>query len=99
MRIVTLDNASMKNILADMLKRDPNNYGSYTETVQGIVDEVKEKGDEALFAFTKKFDGADVDASNIRVTEEEIKEAMSQVDPWRSSCLQEGPDPPGSWPS
>ena len=81
MRIVTLDNASMKNILADMLKRDPNNYGSYTETVQGIVDEVKEKGDEALFAFTKKFDGADVDASNIRVTEEEIKEAMSQVDP------------------
>ena len=31
MRIVKLDEASMKNILADMLKRDPNNYDAYTE--------------------------------------------------------------------
>ena len=43
MRIVKLDEASMKNILADMLKRDPNNYDAYTETVQEIVDRVKQK--------------------------------------------------------
>ncbi len=35
MRIVKLDEASMKNILADMLKRDPNNYDAYTETGAG----------------------------------------------------------------
>ena len=48
MRIVKLDEASMKNILADMLKRDPNNYDAYTETVQEIVDRVKAEGDAAV---------------------------------------------------
>ena len=54
MRIVKLDEKSMENILADMLKRDPNNYDSYTETVQAIVEDVKERGDEALFEYTRR---------------------------------------------
>ena len=53
MRIVKLNEKSMENILADMLKRDPNNYDSYTETVQAIVEDVKERGDEALFEYTR----------------------------------------------
>lgn len=81
MRIVKLDERSMENILADMLKRDPNNYDSYTETVQSIVEDVKERGDAALFEYTRKFDGADLSADNIRVTEAEIREAMEQVEP------------------
>ena len=81
MRIVRLDEKSMENILADMLKRDPNNYDSYTETVQAIVEDVKERGDEALFEYTRRFDGAELDADNVRVTEAEIREAMEQVEP------------------
>ena len=81
MRIVKLDEASMKNILADMLKRDPNNYDAYTETVQEIVDKVKVEGDRAVFDYTRKFDKAQINAENIRVTEAEIKEAMEEVDP------------------
>ncbi len=81
MRIVTLNEASMKNILSDMLKRDPNNYGSYTETVQTIIDEVREKGDEALFSYTKQFDGAELTPETVRVTEQEIEEAMAKVPP------------------
>ncbi|GAA6294186.1 histidinol dehydrogenase [Enterocloster asparagiformis] len=81
MRIVKLNEKSMENILADMLKRDPNNYDSYTETVQAIVEDVKERGDEALFEYTRRFDGAELDADNVRVTEAEIREAMEQVEP------------------
>lgn len=81
MRIVKLDEKSMENILADMLKRDPNNYDSYTETVQAIVEDVKERGDEALFEYTRRFDGAELDADNVRVTEAEIREAIEQVEP------------------
>ena len=81
MRIVKLDEKSMENILADMLKRDPNNYDSYTETVQAIVEDVKERGDEALFEYTRRFDGAELSADNVRVTEAEIREAMEQVEP------------------
>ena len=80
MRIVKLDEKSMENILADMLKRDPNNYDSYTETVQAIVEDVKERGEEALFEYTRRFDGAELDADNVRVTEAEIREAMEQVE-------------------
>ncbi len=81
MRIVTLNEGAMKNLLEEMLKRDPNNYESYTETVQSIVDQVKAKGDEALFAFTKEFDKAEVSAETVRVGEEEIEEAYRQVKP------------------
>lgn len=81
MRIITLNEDSRKNILADLLKRDPNNYSSYEDTVKEIVNEVKERGDSAVAAYTKRFDGAEIDASNIRVTDAEIKEALSLVEP------------------
>ena len=92
MRIVTLDNKSMENILADMLKRDPNNYDSYTQTVQAIVDDVKARGDEALFEYTKRFDGASLDGSSIRVTREEIDEAMKQVEPGLLKVMEKSMD-------
>ena len=81
MRIIKLNEQSRANILADLLKRDPNNYSAYEDTVQAIVDDVRARGDEALFEYTKKFDGAELSADNIRVTQAEILEALSQVDP------------------
>ena len=81
MRIIKLNEQSRANILADLLKRDPNNYSAYEDTVQTIVDDVRARGDEALFEYTKKFDGAELSADNIRVTQAEIQEALSQVDP------------------
>ena len=81
MRIVALDEASRKDILADLLKRDPNNYTAYSDTVQEIVDTVKRDRDAAVFSYTEQFDHAVIDASTIRVTEEEIKEAMRAVEP------------------
>lgn len=81
MRIIKLDEQSKNNILADLLKRDPNNYSSYEATVQAIVNDVRERKDEAVFEYTKKFDGAVLDASTVRVSEAEIQEALSQVEP------------------
>lgn len=80
MKIIELDETSKQDVLSGLLTRDPNNYGVYTQCVQDIVDDVKERKDEAIFDYTKRFDGADINAENIRVTEEEIKEAMSLVD-------------------
>lgn len=81
MKIVRLDEKTRADILEGLLKRDPNHYPKYEETVQQIVEEVKAKGDEALFAFTEKFDKAAVNEGNIRVTDEEIQEAFQKVDP------------------
>ena len=80
MRILKLTKDSQKNILESLLKRSPNNYTEYESTVNEIINNVKENRDKAVFEYTKKFDKADVDASNIRVTEKEIKEAYELVD-------------------
>ncbi len=81
MRIVKLTEETKKNILEDLLKRSPNNYGQYESAVKEILDEVREKKDEAVFAYTKKFDHADINASNVRVTKEEIDEAYASIEP------------------
>lgn len=80
MRRIRLDDASMENILESLLKRSPNQYDTYQDTVNEILNEVKEKGDEALFHYTKKFDKAEITPDNIRVTGEEIQEAYAQVE-------------------
>ena len=80
MRIDKLDSSTKKNLLEDLLKRSPNSYGKYEASVKEILENVRSGRDEAVFTYTKQFDGADIDASNIRVTEEEIEEAYSQVD-------------------
>lgn len=80
MRIWHLDKTTKKNVLNDLLKRSPNHYGEYEERVATILEKVKTEKDSALFAYTKSFDGADISAANIRVTEDEIKEAYEQVD-------------------
>lgn len=81
MRITTLNASSRKNLLDGLLKRSPSHYGAYAEQVNAILEEVKEKGDEALFSFTERFDGVKLTKDTIRVTKEEIEEAYSKVDP------------------
>ena len=80
MRKVILSENTKKDILENLLKRSPNSYGKFEASVAAILADVKEKGDEAVFDYTKRFDGADINAGNIVVTKEEIDEAYSLVD-------------------
>ena len=81
MRILQLSKETKSNILEDLLKRSPNSYSAYEERVAAIIDTVREKGDEAIFSYTRQFDGADITTDNIVVTKEEIEEAYATVDP------------------
>ena len=81
MRILKLTKETQNNILENLLKRSPNSYGEFESRVNDIIQNVREKRDEAVFEYTLKFDGATIDQDNIRVTEEEIKEAYEQVAP------------------
>lgn len=80
MRKVILSEDTKKDILENLLKRSPNSYGKFEASVAAILADVKEKGDEAVFDYTKRFDGADMNAANIIVTKKEIDEAYSLVD-------------------
>lgn len=81
MRIVKLTDETKNNILEDLLKRSPNSYGKFEAAVNDILLNVRTNKDEALFKYTKDFDKADINASNIIVTKEEIEEAYTKVDP------------------
>lgn len=80
MRIIKLDENSKKNILDNLLKRSPNNYGEFADRVNDILEDVKVRRDKALFDYTNKFDGAYINADNIVVTKEEIEAAYKEVE-------------------
>ena len=80
MRIVKLTDETKNNILENLLKRSPNSYGKFEAAVGDILANVRANKDEALFKYTKDFDKADINASNIVVTKEEIEEAYTLVD-------------------
>ncbi len=81
MRIIKLTQESKDSLLNDLLKRSPNNYGQYEKTVNDIIADVRKNGDDVLFELAHKFDKNTVDATNFKVTDEEIEEAFSLIEP------------------
>lgn len=81
MRILELNEDTKKDILTNLLKRSPNSYGEYEGRVADIIEAVKTKKDEAIFDYTRRFDGYELNGDNILVTEEEIKAAYEEIDP------------------
>ena len=80
MRIIELTEEARTNILENLLKRSPNSYGEFEGRVNEIIENVRANRDAAIFDYTKRFDGADINAENILVAEDEIKEAYEKVD-------------------
>lgn len=80
MRIIELTKETRQNLLNDLLKRSPNNYGQYESTVNEIIENVKAKGDKAVFDYTAQFDKFNLSPENIRVTRGEIEEAYGRLD-------------------
>ena len=81
MKIQELNRDTTKDILDKLLKRSPINYTEYEKTVNDILSDVRQRGDEAVFEYTKRFDKADINASNVQVTQAEIDEAYKEVSP------------------
>ena len=80
MRIQKLNYETKTNLLEDLLKRSPNQYPQYESRVLEILEHVKNEKDQAVFDYTKQFDGADITADTITVTKEEIAQAYDLVD-------------------
>lgn len=81
MRTLKLTEDTKKELLGNLLNRNPGSYGEYEETVNGIINDIRKNGDKALFEYTEKFDKCVIDASSIKITKEEIEEAYRALDP------------------
>ncbi len=79
MKIVKLTQETKESLMKDLLKRSPDDYGKYEDVVKEIVADVHKNGDKALFEYTKKFDKADINVSNVKVTDKEIEDAYKEV--------------------
>lgn len=89
MRIIKLTDETKNNILKDLLKRSPSQYTQYEETVNQILNDVKTKGDAAVFELTNKFDKWNVNSENVKVSKEEIANAYKEVDETLINVLKE----------
>lgn len=80
MRIVELTENTKTNLLEELLKRSPHQYGEYEKTVEEIVTGVRNGKNQALFDYTQRFDGCRLTADTVSVRREEIEAAYEQVD-------------------
>ena len=80
MQILELGEEVFGSILTNMLKRSPDSYPREEAIVADIIKNVRERGDEAVFEYTRNFDKADICAGNFIVTPEEEAEAYEKVD-------------------
>ena len=76
MRII--DYAENKEILSFIMERVNIDHGDAAVLVADILRAVRENGDQALFSYTKEFDGFDLSEKNIKVTKDEIKAAKEE---------------------
>ena len=81
MKIVELSEENKKEVQKNILQRSPSTFGAQEATVRSIIEDIKARGDEAVFEYTKKFDRAEITGSNFQVTEEEIRAAYKEVPP------------------
>ena len=80
MRIIKLTDETRQDLLSTLLKRSPGQYAEYENTVATIVEDVRSRGDDALFGYTEKFDHIALTPDTVRVTKEEIEEAYREID-------------------
>ena len=81
MRILELTEETRKNLQEDLLKRSPNSYTEYEARVNEIIGQVRERRDEAVFSYTKQFDGAELGPETVRVSREEVEAAYQNTEP------------------
>ena len=80
MRIVTLNNETKENLLESLLKRSTNDYGEYEAVVAGIIANVKQRKEEAIFEYALQFDKCSLTKDTFQVTKEEIDAAYQELD-------------------
>ena len=81
MRIMDLTKDSRREALEALLGRSPSGYSEYEQTVREIIEDVRARGDEAVFELEEKFDKCKLTRETVRVSREEIEAAYTELDP------------------
>ncbi len=74
----TVDN--LKDVCEELGARGKMDLGPVIDVVQGVLDNIRTRGDEAVLEYTRKFDKASLTPESMRVTPEEIKSAYESLE-------------------
>ena len=81
MEIVDLRKIDGFEFFQDLKKRGTIDYSEYEKVVKGILNDVKDKGDDALLYYTEKFDKIQLKPEELLIKEEEFQNAYNKVKP------------------
>jgi len=87
MKILSVRNAADRKELEFLLNRDERFFDEIDSVVNQILQDVIQKGDQAVFDWTARLDGVTLDA--FKVSETEMEEAVSQTDKGFMEILKE----------
>lgn len=73
-----IESGQSKEFLNELFDRTTTDYKEIYKVVEGIIENVKSNGDDAVSEYTEKFDGVKMDS--IEVTSKEIEDAVARVD-------------------
>lgn len=79
----------IKNILKQRSQKDLNQY---RETARNILEDIQNRGDEALYEYTSRFDQVDLNEETVKVSSKEIKKAKEEVDQQLLKALKNAAD-------
>ncbi len=80
-KLVKGNKDNLRELCASLGARGKMNLGPIIDTVNSVISDIRENGDKAVLAYTAKFDKAELTADQMKVTQAEIDEAISEVDP------------------
>jgi histidinol dehydrogenase len=79
LKIIELNERTKKETLDHLSTRGTKDYAPFLGAVEAILNSVKERGDEALFELTERFDHFALSKETIKVTREEMDAACAQT--------------------
>ncbi len=88
MKIIELNAQNHAELKATLQKRSTEHFADIEEKVNAILEDVKKRGDEALFDYSRRFDHFELTGDNIRVSDVEMQEALDSMDPEFISVLE-----------
>ena len=86
MRVFYSTEHDINSLIKILRTRESSERPEITDTVREIINEVKEKGDKALFDFTAKFDR--INLKSIEVSREAFKKAYDSLEPALCSTIE-----------
>ena len=80
MKIFEYGKDDVESLFESLQRRTPEGKRDVEEKVSEILRNVRERGNQAIYEYTQKFDGVSVPIHDLEVSKKEMEKALSDMD-------------------